>query len=143
MSSECEQFTGRHRELCEGHGLNGRPDPPEYAVREFRAQNGLTPLPEKPRSGGPPPTPVELPSIWIRGLNFGFALGRHVLSGMKRRTEAEIIERFDICLGCEHHTGEGESLNCGKCGCSCNADQGVFINKLAWASETCPEGKWK
>lgn len=142
----CEQFTGRLLDLCTGCGHAGRPDPSERAVLEFRALHGLPLLPEKPKSGGPPPTtlpsPIELPPIYIRGLNFAAALCRHIGSGMKRRTTEEIAERLEICAGCEHRIESEQGLNCGQCGCACSASQDVFLNKLAWVSETCPVGNW-
>lgn len=143
--TDCDQFTGRLLDLCRGCGHEGRPDPPDHAVQSFRALHGLPLFPEQPKSGGPPSAPsppVELPPIWIRGLNFAAALFRHVGTGMKKRTTEEITERLEICAGCEHRLESESGLNCGKCGCACAASQDVFLNKLAWSSESCPEGKW-
>lgn len=144
MSSECVKFSGRLRDLCEGRGLDGRPDPPVRAIVKFRNQNGLTPLPEPPRSGGPPPSPpnTEMPRWWVRGLNLGCALLRHVTNGLQRRTDAEVEAILDICQGCEFKIGDGQNFNCGKCGCQCAANNDIFLNKLAWKSEQCPIGKW-
>ena len=54
---ECSQFPGRLRDLCEGRGLDGRGDPPRYAVEAFRAQQGLWPLGSEPYPEGIPRRP--------------------------------------------------------------------------------------
>lgn len=44
---DCSSFSGRARDLCEGHGRDGRPDPSEAAVRAFREKyqrNAATPI---------------------------------------------------------------------------------------------------
>jgi hypothetical protein len=46
--TECEQFPGRLRDLCEGRGREGRSNPPRYAVDAFRAQHGLARLSDDP-----------------------------------------------------------------------------------------------
>lgn len=43
--NECDQFPGRLRDLCEGRGRDGRPDPPLFIVRAFRLQHGLSESP--------------------------------------------------------------------------------------------------
>lgn len=40
--TECEKFKGRLRDLCEGHGRDGRPNPPRKYVDAFREQHGIT-----------------------------------------------------------------------------------------------------
>src|SRR5690606_21696263 len=42
MKKECEQFVGRLRDLCEGRGQDGRPDPHPKFVDAFRKQHGLS-----------------------------------------------------------------------------------------------------
>lgn len=48
MATICEQFPGRLRDLCEGQGRDGRPDPPLNVTQRFRAQYGLSPLSDDP-----------------------------------------------------------------------------------------------
>jgi len=45
----CEQFVGRLRDLCEGAGRDGRPDPTREATDGFRTQYGLIPLSDDPQ----------------------------------------------------------------------------------------------
>lgn len=48
MAKICEQFVGRLRDLCEGRGRDGRPDPIPEVSAQFRIQFGLAPLSEDP-----------------------------------------------------------------------------------------------
>jgi hypothetical protein len=84
----------------------------------------------------PPPNPTQ-PSLMIRGWNFAAAMARWTLAGMPRRTQAEIDERLAICQACPHL----HNNHCTKCGCAC-VEQNRLVNKLALATEKCPEGKW-
>jgi len=79
----------------------------------------------------------------VRGINFASALARHAWGGFAVRTPEEIEGRLAICQDCEFRSGDGDSLNCTKCGCQCAASSEIFLNKLAWKSEKCPEGKWE
>lgn len=69
---------------------------------------------------------------------------RHVLNGKPESTERQIIDRFKICQGCEEYIPQQiNSGQCAECGCVINllpASKGK--NKLAWADEECPLGKW-
>lgn len=132
--ADCEKFTGRLRDLCEGRGRDGRPDPPTHAVVAFHK--------EQANEAGENPS-RNAPTILIRGLNFGRAMFWHLMNGMKTRTQEEIAERLAICQDCEYRTGDGETFNCSMCGCQCSANNDVFLNKLAWPNEVCPAGKWK
>lgn len=44
MRPECEQFRGRKRDLCEGHGLDGRENPLQQDSDRLRAKFGLEPI---------------------------------------------------------------------------------------------------
>lgn len=128
---------GRDYELCTGEFVNGRPPPSQPSLDAWRKSHGLPPLllPELPPAIQPAP---QLPPLVIRGLNFGAALWRHAMGGFEYRSQAEIEDRVEVCKKCDQFNGE----HCLKCGCACNThDQ--FLNKLAWKSEKCPEGKWQ
>jgi hypothetical protein len=90
-----------------------------------------------PESTTSPPLPVNTPPLIIRGWNFAAAMARWTLAGMPRRTQAEIDERLAICQACPFL----QNNHCTKCGCAC-VEQNRLVNKLALATEKCPEGKW-
>ena len=79
----------------------------------------------------------QLPPLWIRGVNLAGAFARWAGAGFKMRTQEQIDERLAICQACDKFNGDA----CSVCGCNCNATG--LLNKLALASESCPEGKWK
>lgn len=133
----CDQFTGRSKDLCLGRGLDGRPDPLPSDVANFRAFHGLT---EQPAA--PPLEPPQMPPVVIRGLNFTAALFRHAVNGFRTRTPDEIEERLEICKACPYRVDINGVVNCSKCGCQCVGNNDIFLNKLAWTSEVCPDGRW-
>ncbi len=65
----------------------------------------------------------------------------HVWSGFPKSTQEEINFRFKICTdGCDMYNIEDST--CMMCGCNLNTKK-MFMNKLAWADQECPLGKWK
>lgn len=122
---ECDIFPeGDHRRLiCRGE--DGRPLNGENSVNQYRSLWGMPPL-----SNSSPP-------ILILGWNFASAITRWTLAGMPRRTQAEIDERLAICQACPFLVDN----HCNRCGCAC-VEQNQLINKLALATEKCPENKW-
>tara|TARA_Y100000004_G_C8790652_1_gene359087 strand:- start:26 stop:289 length:264 start_codon:yes stop_codon:yes gene_type:complete len=72
--------------------------------------------------------------IW----KFSIAAIKHACRGMPTCTQEQINERLKICKSCPHFTGNG----CAKCGCNCGGKP-KFLNKLAWADQECPIGKWE
>lgn len=72
-----------------------------------------------------------------RTIQFAKAIVRLAKSGKDLLPEEQILARFEICKGCEYFTG----LKCTQCGCCTNTRAGL-LNKLAYATEACPEGKW-
>lgn len=128
--SDCEKFAGRQRDLCMGVGLDGRRDPPLYAVKAFREQHGIT---------GNPQTHLQSPLTTIeRAASFVKAGVEYVATG-KLLSEEQIAERMAICNTCEHL----KNGMCDLCGCLCNRDK-VFKNKLANPNVQCPHKppKW-
>jgi uncharacterized paraquat-inducible protein A len=63
----------------------------------------------------------------------------HIWSGFPKSTQAEINYRYAICDECEKFNKIKQE--CGICGCSVNKRK-IFMNKLAWADQECPESKW-
>jgi hypothetical protein len=81
-------------------------------------------------------------NLWTlaqRATRFSVALARHALDGFTPATTETIASRLAICQQCEH-LKDGA---CGLCGCNCN--NGGLLNKLAWASESCPDNppRWQ
>tara|TARA_E500000318_G_scaffold103815_1_gene109267 strand:+ start:251 stop:505 length:255 start_codon:yes stop_codon:yes gene_type:complete len=64
----------------------------------------------------------------------------HVWSGFPKSTQKEIDFRFKICTQeCDMYNIEDST--CMMCGCSINQKK-IFMNKLAWADQECPQKKW-
>lgn len=64
----------------------------------------------------------------------------HIWSGFPKSTQQEINERFSICHdSCDMYNNE-QGI-CMMCGCNVNQKK-IFMNKLAWADQECPLGKW-
>ena len=55
----------------------------------------------------------------------------------KECSQEQIDNRLAICQGCEFY----ENNSCLKCGCTLNRDKN-YMNKLLWADQSCPVGKW-
>lgn len=64
----------------------------------------------------------------------------HIYAGFPKSTQQEINYRFEICTnGCEMYNTKDST--CMMCGCNIN-NRKIFMNKLAWADQECPKGKW-
>ncbi|HEY5313826.1 MAG TPA: hypothetical protein VIK18_14960, partial [Pirellulales bacterium] len=99
--------------------------------------------PHAPREESPSPpqsTPVpKSPPLLAKAANFTRALARDLKNGRKRRSP-ELTRRIfeQHCAVCpRYNAAAGE---CAECGCPVNADPEA--NKIAWASEQCPQKKW-
>jgi uncharacterized paraquat-inducible protein A len=73
-------------------------------------------------------------STFIKSLLF------HVWSGFPKSTKEQINARLSICKECEYYSEKDKQ--CMVCGCNLS-DKKIFMNKLAWADQECPIGKWK
>jgi len=83
-----------------------------------------------------PSRKIKYPSIPRMGLNFAKAAGRHIKSGLEKRTEAEQAACIATCKKCEFYIRETKvGPRCSKCGCCINL-------KKCWATSHCPLGKW-
>lgn len=63
----------------------------------------------------------------------------HIWAGFPKSTEEQINYRYNICLSCDSFDRDHEE--CMECGCNIN-NKKIFMNKLAWADQQCPIGKW-
>lgn len=80
---------------------------------------------------------VDQPTFIKKIMNFAESTVSHIKSGMPTCTNEQIIQRHDICLGCEFFSDD----TCTKCGCPLIRNK-QFVSKLAWADQECPVGKW-
>lgn len=78
--------------------------------------------------------------------NFTFALARHLYKGMPTVTKKQLDERLKICQECPLFKKKdgmvGGVCSHESCGCTIQ-DEVVFLNKIAWKTESCPLDKWK
>lgn len=75
----------------------------------------------------------------LRITTFLKSLFFHVRSGLPKASKSEIYYRYDICRSCEEF--DLVKSQCSECGCNINK-KSQFLNKLAWADQECPLGKW-
>jgi hypothetical protein len=78
------------------------------------------------------------PSLLTKAANFTVAAIGHAMKGNPTCSQEQIDERLEICQACEFFA----SNSCQKCGCSVSRDA-KYLNKLAWADQECPVGKWQ
>lgn len=76
-------------------------------------------------------------------VNYGKEALRWWGEGKPYRTESEISGIFnDHCRPCEHFDRRSDARGvCRKCGCPLRL-AGNNLNKIAWATTSCPVGKW-
>jgi len=75
----------------------------------------------------------------MRVVTFLKALWWHIWLGFPASSQAQIDHRFSICSSCEMY--DAKNTQCLVCGCFIN-NKRIFLNKLAWADQECPNGKW-
>ena len=76
-----------------------------------------------------------------KAVKVGGALAKWVAAGSPVRSQEEIDRLFAICSGCEHFKAKDD--NDGACNiCGCAVRKYGIRNKLLWATESCPAGKW-
>jgi hypothetical protein len=75
----------------------------------------------------------------IRIKTFIKSLLFHIYLGLPKTTQDEINYRYNICSDCEEYNELGSM--CNVCGCGIG-NKSKFLNKLAWADQECPLGKW-
>jgi len=78
--------------------------------------------------------------LLIRIKTFLKSLIFHIYAGSPKSNQEQILDRYKICILCdEYNLIKSE---CGICGCAISK-KSKFLNKLAWADQECPIGKWK
>jgi hypothetical protein len=80
--------------------------------------------------------PCLLKKVW----NFTLASAKHAVDGFRIVTRDELENRLAICEQCPLLVNQVCTHK--DCGCGIRGDRGTFWSKLAWRSETCPDGKW-
>lgn len=78
-------------------------------------------------------------------IHFGKSLMIHLLFGLRKCSEEQILERHNICRICREFRPNPRIKGAGECNiCQCNITaEREFLNKLAWKSEKCPLDKWR
>lgn len=71
---------------------------------------------------------------------FARSLFRHAADGLRVTAADEIARRLAICQACP--TGQFDGAGCRRCGCPVSSSENSLRNKLAMASEQCPDGHW-
>jgi hypothetical protein len=82
--------------------------------------------------------------------NFAEAAWNHLIKGMPKASTEDIARRLEICLTCPYfkRIKKDKEVIHGictheHCGCNItNKDEKKFLNKIAWADQNCPVGKW-
>lgn len=73
--------------------------------------------------------------------NLLLAAGKLALDNFRTASKEQEQGRRRICESCvEYYDTEQQRCKHNSCGCSL---QGQWLNKLKWASQECPIGKWK
>lgn len=75
----------------------------------------------------------------LRIKTFFKSLFWHIYAGAPKSSQEEINHRYNICLNCDKF--DAQYSLCNICGCNINQKK-QFLNKLAWADQECPLGKW-
>ena len=81
-----------------------------------------------------------LPSFGEQVKNFSIAAITHFLGGSPTCTQAEIDARRLSCLQCTEFRPVDN--RCAACGCPATQSHEKYVNKLAWADQYCPVGRW-
>jgi hypothetical protein len=85
------------------------------------------------------PLPVARPGLFRRATNFLTAVWQHFRSGAKRASRKERSRRLALCVACENY--DPDKKMCKVCGCGIR-DEASMIDKIGWAEQHCPTGKW-
>ncbi len=86
-----------------------------------------------------PSTASPPPPLTTRLTNYAKALSRWTRAGRPIRTDIEVVKLREICQSCCWF--DGVVCTHKKCGCSV-VRSSAWGDKLKWATESCPIGKW-
>lgn len=67
------------------------------------------------------------------------ALIWHISLGSPKSKQHQINTRYSLCIVCDSF--DHKNSCCMECGCLIS-NKKRFMNKLAWADQKCPLGKW-
>lgn len=133
---ECERFKGRHRDLCEGEGRDGRPNPGLERANNFRRKHGLELLTWAPDviagwAGQRDSIPVSIP---------------RTPSKPRGRPGSELKAIFDelgvAIPGCEGCTGTAARMDAaGVIGC--REKRAVFLAEIKDRAKDVPRETWR
>ena len=140
MNEDCElvslQDGDRWQHRCEACRLSVRSKKATLACA--LVSTDTSPVPEVAPQPPKKAIPIE-PSLPRRLANFTQAAASHLLAGLPQASQTEIDRRFAICQTCQHFNGR----HCTHTSCGCTVSSELkFLNKLAWADQRCPVGKW-
>lgn len=80
------------------------------------------------------------PSLRQRFSHYLAARRRWKAAGKPTRSPAQIAALYQICQACPLF--RNSICTHERCGCRVSENPKAYFNKLAWKTETCPEGKW-
>lgn len=85
------------------------------------------------------------PKLINKVANFVAAATQHAIAGNPTVTEEQMKARLVICQGCELFKLNKNAVGgvCTHETCGCNIQDNLnYLNKIAWADQECPIGKW-
>lgn len=129
---ECPLYKTKSQLIAESQA-----DGNQVAARHVAAMAAMAAQSPTPVAAANPESDANLPPLIIRGFNFAKAMTKFAANGFKMCRQETIDARLAICQACPNLVDN----HCKVCGCTCVATNQV-MNKLAIASERCPEGKW-
>lgn len=82
---------------------------------------------------------MRSPNLLYKIKNFIKSFLWHICLGLPKSSQQLINTRYDICNGCSMF--DTNNSQCLVCGCNIS-NKSIFMNKLAWADQKCPDNKW-
>lgn len=70
-------------------------------------------------------------NIFIKAIRYALATTKHALDGFEKASPPIFQQRIRQCILCEYLKMNGDSPECGVCGCP-------IAKKALWLSEDCP-----
>jgi orotate phosphoribosyltransferase len=85
---------------------------------------------------------MQSPGLLRKGFNFALASVQHIFGSARTVDDPTREWRLSQCLSCtEFYDPVLETCTHIRCGCGIRKQRGIF-DKLSWASERCPIGRW-
>lgn len=87
------------------------------------------------------------PGLIRKASNYAKATAKHIAAGRPKATDDQVAARFRVCQQCPLFLAVGDGSKKGRCthvecGCSLNTVGLKGKNKLRWADQVCPDGRW-